>query len=60
MDVCLGLQQCISVSIPLRLFSSGQLGLRLGLGLRLELRLCLTLRLAHRQDLDFLSQIRGF
>lgn len=41
MDICLGLQQRLSVSVPLRLFSSR------GLGLRLRLRLGLRLGLAH-------------
>lgn len=53
-DICLGLQQRLSVSVPLRLFSSR------GLGLRLRLRLGLRLGLAHWQDLNFHSYIRRF
>lgn len=37
MDVFLGLQQRLSVSVPLRLISSGRLGLRLELRLGLGL-----------------------
>ena len=45
MDVFLGLQQRLSVSVPLRLLSSRRVGLRLGLGLELRLGLGLGLEL---------------